>query len=256
MNRPKVVVYQMASVDGRLAFTPDVPMLFVFEKWQQITGENKGLSFDVDKWLKSTHNPEVWLEGSGSFVRRDQEPAPLPAFKDDARSLYRDFLPDSVIKHQDLLGWGTVVDSRGRGRNWLKWVDKGWHILILVANQTPPDYLAYLQRENVPYLIVGEERVNLHLALEKLKSKLGVTCLYSTAGGKLNGALLREGLVDEVNIQIFPAIIGGTETPALFDCLDLKPDDWPTSLKLISAQVLKEGHVWLRYEVVRESVST
>jgi hypothetical protein len=56
--------------------------------------------------------------------------------------------------------------------------------------------------------------------------------------------------VDEVSIEFFPAIIGGFETPALFDSPALKPDEGPTRLELISAQVQAEGRVRLRYEVL------
>ena len=91
--------------------------------------------------------------------------------------------------------------------------------------------------------------MDLPAAMRALKSKLGVTCVRSTAGARLNGALLRAGLVDEVNIIYRPEIIGGTETPTLFDSPELGPDEPPTKLRLISAQVRGEGHVWLRYEV-------
>jgi 2,5-diamino-6-(ribosylamino)-4(3H)-pyrimidinone 5'-phosphate reductase len=103
--------------------------------------------------------------------------------------------------------------------------------------------------------VAGEGRVDLRLALQKMCSRLGVTSLLSTAGGRLNGALLRAGLVDEINVDFLPAVIGGFETPTLFDSPDLKPDEWPTRLKLISAQVRQEGHVWLRYQVVPGSES-
>jgi riboflavin biosynthesis pyrimidine reductase len=146
------------------------------------------------------------------------------------------------------------VDSRGRVRwAYKEWPEEewaGWHLLVFVSHRTPPEYLAYLQRENIPYLVAGEERVDLHQALEKLGSQLGVTCVLSTSPGKLGGALLRAGLVDEINIEFFPAVIGGTDTPALFESPALKSDEWPTQLKLISAQVQAEGRVWLCYQVV------
>jgi hypothetical protein len=56
--------------------------------------------------------------------------------------------------------------------------------------------------------------------------------------------------MDEISIEFFPAIIGGPETPALFGALALKSGEWPTRLKLISAQVQAEGRVGLRYEVL------
>jgi riboflavin biosynthesis pyrimidine reductase len=71
----------------------------------------------------------------------------------------------------------------------------------------------------------------------------------------LNGALLRAGLVDEINVQFLPAIIGGFDTPSLFDAPELRDDEMPARLNLISAQIEAGGRVWLRYEVVRETVS-
>jgi riboflavin biosynthesis pyrimidine reductase len=250
MNRPRVIAHAVASVDGRITLAPDVLLLYGDERWQAVAGS----SDDVYERLKFTHKPQVFLEGSGSFVPSNAESEPLPPVDGDPQSLYQDFLPHDVVHHPGHQGWFTAVDSRGR----IRWAYKefegweGWHLLILVAHRTPPEYLAYLQREKIPYLIAGEERVDLHTALEKMGSQLGVTCVVSTAGGKLNGALLRAGLVDEISIEFFSAVIGGFETPSLFDSPALKPDEWPTQLNLISAQVQAGGRVWLRYEVARE----
>ncbi|HEY31871.1 MAG TPA: deaminase [Dehalococcoidia bacterium] len=251
MDRPKVVVYQEASVDGRVAYTPDVSMLYVFGKWRGMMGDST-LYPELMEWIKSTHHPQAFLEGSGTFVRKDCKLDDLPLFHGDTQQLYGDFLPDSVLKDPKLQGWGVLVDSKGLCRNLLAWVDEGIHGLILVAKQTSPEYLADLQRKEYPYLVAGEERVNLPLALEKLRTQLGVTCICSAGGGKINGALLRAGLVDEINILVCPVVIGGMETPSLFDSPDLKIDDWPTKLNLISVQSYDEGHVWFRYEVIRE----
>ena len=142
---------------------------------------------------------------------------------------------------------GWIKDGGIFGKAW-----QGYHLLVWTGHHTPPEYLAYLQAEDIPYLVAGEGWVALDLALKKMKSLLGVTCLLSTAGGKLNGALLRAGLVDEINVEFLPAIIGGFETPSLFDSPALGPDEWPIQLKLISCQVLAGGRVWLRYQVVQK----
>ena len=122
--------------------------------------------------------------------------------------------------------------------------------MVIVADQTPPEYLAYLRRESIPYLVAGKERVDLRMALRKMQSQLGVTSVISTSPGKLGGALLRAGLVDEINILVLPSIIGGFKTPSLFQSPELKHDEWPTPLRLIWAQVQNDGRVWLRYEVI------
>lgn len=255
MNRPRVIICQSASVDGRLTLSSDTLLLYGDERWQAIAGTS-----DMFEWLKFTHNPQATLEGSGSFVRDDVEPEPLPAYEGDPSLLYQDFLPDAIIHRPDHVGWFTAVDSRGRirwdytgepGKVYEGW--EGWHLLVFVAQQTPPEYLAHLQRERVPYLVAGEQQVDLRLAMEKLASDLGVTTVLSTAGGKLNGALLRSGVVDEVNIELLPAVIGGFDTPSLFDSPALQPDEWPIRLTLLSAQVHTEGRVWLRYQVENPS---
>jgi riboflavin biosynthesis pyrimidine reductase len=122
--------------------------------------------------------------------------------------------------------------------------------LVWVGRHTPPAYLAYLRREETPYLEAGEGRVELGEALVKMKALLGVECVLSTGGGRLNGALLRAGLLDEVNVELLPALIGGVETPTLFDSPALGPDEPVTQLELISCQVQPGGRVWVRYRVM------
>ena len=74
--------------------------------------------------------------------------------------------------------------------------------------------------------------------------------MVSTAGGRLGGALLRQGLVDEIDIELLPWVIGGRGTPALFDCAPLEHGEWPTRLKLVEQQVLPHGRIRLRYTVM------
>jgi 2,5-diamino-6-(ribosylamino)-4(3H)-pyrimidinone 5'-phosphate reductase len=253
MSKPKVVTFSTASVDGRMAVSPDVLLLWGDERWQALGEPSQALT-----WLKHTHQAQATLEGSGSLVREGDEPAPLPPAEGDVQPLYDDFLPEAIVQRPGHRGWFTVVDGRGRGREWIKdgavfgaeW--EGWHLLILAGEHTPAEYLAYLRREAIPYLVAGEGRVDLGLALEKMEAKLGVTCVLSTAGGRLSGALLRTGLVDEVNVEFLPGIIGGMDTPSLFDAPALGPDEQPTRLGLISAHVEAGGQVWLRYRVLSE----
>jgi 2,5-diamino-6-(ribosylamino)-4(3H)-pyrimidinone 5'-phosphate reductase len=257
MNKPKVVIINSASVDGRLAISPDRLLLYGDERWQAIeewsAAEGESSAYEQ---LKAIHKPQATLEGSGSFVTADVEPEPLPPFEGDPAPLYEDFLPEAVVHREGHQGWFTAVDGRGRVRGWIKDGSVfgedtvGWHLLVMVGRHTPPAYLAYLRREDIPYLVAGEGPVDLSLGLEKLQDRLGVTCVLSTAGGRLNGALLRAGLVDEVNVEFLPAIIGGLETPSLFDAPTLKSNEWPTRLKLISARVQSAGRIWLRYHVV------
>jgi riboflavin biosynthesis pyrimidine reductase len=255
MKRARVIVCQQASIDGKLAISPDVLLLYGDERWVAISGTSE---FDLFEWLKTTHQPQATLEGSGSLVREGDRPEPLPPVDGDPSLLYDDHLPEAALRRPDHRGWFMLVDGRGRVRNPIKegavfgeaW--RGWHLLVFVAHQTPAEYLAHLQQLEIPYLVAGESRVDLQRALEKVRSLLGVETLISTAGGQLNGALLRAGLVDEINVEYLPAVIGGRHTPTLFDAPSLKAGEWPVHLELISAQVQTGGRVWLRYRVLRQ----
>ena len=146
-----------------------------------------------------------------------------------------------------------AVDGRGRLRSGMKefpgW--EGWHTLHLVSHGAPAVYLAHLRRLQIPYLISGERQIDLRITLEKMRARLGVRCVVCTAGSRLNGALLRAGLVDEISLVLLPAVIGGTATPTLFRSPELGPKDSPVPLELLSAKAEPGGRVCLHYRVAK-----
>jgi len=250
MAKPKLIVHNTASLDGRLTLAPDVLLLYGDPRWQVVAGEAQA----GYRWIMDRFQPQVLLEGSGSLVLSGGEPEPLPAAEEGIGTLYEDYLPEAIVR-VDGRKWLSIVDSRGAVR-WMykeypgeEWA--GWYLLVLVALDTPAEYLAYLRRESIPYLVAGQERVDLRLALEKLGAALGVETVVSTAGGRLNGALLRAGLVDEISVEFCPAVIGGKGTPALFDAPPLGPDELPVRLELFQHELRPDGKLWVHYGVRR-----
>ncbi len=251
MARPKITTYSLASLDGKLTTSPETLLLFGDERWNRCAGASE----DAYKWLMSEFHPDAMLEGSGSLVLAGQPVEPLPTSDIPEPILRTDHLPASVVQVSGRK-WLTVVDSRGLIR-WMykefpgeEWV--GWHVLVLVSDTTPLPYLAYLRKEEIPYLISGDDRVDLPQAIDKL-AQLGVHKIISTAGGKLSGALLRQGLVDEVCVEFFPALIGGRTTPCLFNAPDLLPDEQPLPLELDRVETLPNQHIRLFYRQKTET---
>lgn len=195
--------------------------------------------------LERLYSPTATLEGSGSLVPGTAGPLTgLPATSSE--ELYEDFVVG------ERASWFTVVDGRGRVR-WTMKENGGQHLLVLVSRATPAAYLAFLRREEISYLVAGAQRVDLGTALRRMRSRLAVTCVVSTGGGGLNGALLRAGLVDEIHLIVLPAAVGGAGTPGVFDGPALADGESPTRLRLLASHTEADGTLSLRYEVVRSS---
>lgn len=262
-TRPRCITYNMVSVDGRLTIAPGVNLMAGDPRWEAATA---GLGDPYD-WVRQVHDPQVLLEGSGSFVtdlgtRGAAAPDGAAAAGPDAWAATGDVAgggPDSPHHlPPDVLAvpgrrWFAVVDGRGRvDLQFTEWPDPawaGWHALVLTSRAAPAEHLGRLRERGIPYLVVGDSRVDLPAVMELLHSRLGVRTLVCTGGGRLGGAMLRAGLLDEIDLDILPVAIGGRGTPALFDAPPLGVDEWPTALELESAETFPDGRVRLRYAV-------
>lgn len=244
-----MVVSVGASADGKVALTRrDILMLEPSRTlWNAITSP-ADQPVDVIETVRRQYDCNAILEGSGSLVREGEEPPALPVTTGEVEQLYTDFLPPHIVEQPSPPHmWFTAVDSRGRVR-WTE--DHGdWDCLVLVTRSTPADYLAYLRRQQVCYLVAGEDRVDLAAALAKMSTLMGIRCVLSTAGGGLNGALLRAGLIDELYLSISPALVGGADTPSVLDGPPLEVGASPTPLRLLSCRVDAGGILFLHYEV-------
>lgn len=254
--RPRVVVWASMSVDGRVSLGRDRRLLDEenARRWRALHPPSADATTTAQRGeMTDRCHPEAVLEGSGSFVAASAGPVvDLPAPDDPDSVLYADFLPAEKLESPAHDSWFVVVDSRGRV-NWTFTGAAGVDLLVLIARATPAAYLAFLRRLRVPYLMVGTDRVDLALALRRMWDRLGVTCLWSEAGGGLNGALLRARLVDEIHLTVLPAVIGVSGTPAIFDGPDLVDGEQPTRLLLLDSQVANDGLLSLRYEVIDQS---
>jgi 2,5-diamino-6-(ribosylamino)-4(3H)-pyrimidinone 5'-phosphate reductase len=244
--RPRVIVSVTATADGRVALSrterllDDGPNLRWKAAWPPDVG---GLLTRRAAAIEQRHHPAVVLEGSGTFVADDAGSLHLPDTSVPADVLWTDFLPYRSAR------WFAVVDARGRVA-WTHKRDGETSLLVIASRSTPLPYLAHLQQERIPYLLAGARRVDLTSALAKIRTQLGAECVVSQAGGGLNGALFRAGLVDELHIITVPALIGGLGTPSIMDGPALDTGSLPEQLRAVDIQVGAHGTIWAHYEVI------
>ncbi len=144
-----------------------------------------------------------------------------------------------------------MADGRGRVRHWRYWLSQPyWRAgVALCSRATPPEHLAFLEKIGVDRITAGGDRVDLRAALEELNLGHGVTTVRVDAGGTLNGALLRAGLVDEVSLLIHPQLAGGETASSIFRAPDLPGFEGVIGLRLTHLEKLAGDVVWVRYEV-------
>lgn len=234
MSRPRVICHMAASVDGRIVVDgwPESVAAAVRREYEQVHA-----SYEADGWLCG----RVTMEPFAGGLRPDDEVArehPGGAPRDDFRA------------PGDAASFAFAVDPGGR----LAWASNdvaGDHVVAVLSERVSDEYLAFLRGRGVSYLLAGARDVDLGLALEKIGAQFGVRTLLLEGGGRINGAMLGAGLIDEVSLLLAPAVDGRVGTPALFDAEVHAGRDAAAPRRLVLETVERRGAdiLWLRYRV-------
>lgn len=227
-RRPRVICHMLASVDGRI----------VVDRWP-ISAEGRRqyelvhASYEPDGWLCG----RVTMEPFAQRVRSREEVAREHAGGAPREDFRAPGDHDSFV---------FAIDAGGR----LAWESNdidGDHVVAILSERVSDEYLAFLRERGVSYLLAGAREVDLPLALGKIGARFGVRTLMLEGGGRINGGMLRAGLIDEVSLLVAPVADGRIGTPALFDVDG--GDVAPRRLALESVERRADDVVWLRYRV-------
>lgn len=242
---PRVIITTTASVDGRIALSRDTVLLQpdAGRRWAAMKPPG------TDEFLgarRAEHGATVTIEGSGSFVVPGAPRAELPVPRLAEAELRRDAIPRRTPS------WFVVADSRGRV-DWTFAGDDSTALVVLVCEATPSGYLQLLHDRGIGHLNAGVERVDLAAGLAAIGSVLAATTVVADSGGTFNAALLRAGLVDELDVVTLPGLVGGAGTPSIMDGDPLGLSELPIRLRLLDCRATPEGLVRTRYQVLNES---
>ncbi|MDP7080986.1 MAG: RibD family protein [Candidatus Undinarchaeales archaeon] len=222
---PRVIIHNASSIDGRITgFMPNLGVYYgLVHQW----GEDATLA-GADTILAG---PELFGEEVPPETPDDLKPWKIAP--DDDRPLL------------------VIPDSRGRVRMWHHLRNSGiWRdVVALVSMSTPREYIDYLKERNIATIVAGDDHVDMCAALKELNQRYGVRIVRMDSGGTLNGVMLRAGLVDEVSVLVHPCLVGDTQSASIFNAVDLENPAGIIKARLLKAEELKDGIVWLRYEI-------
>ena len=226
--KPHVVCLMAASVDGRT----------LHSRWRP-----KGAAGDLFETVHEELGGDAWLVGrvtGQEFAKGTSYPA----------STTETFPRQPWFARRDAKAFGVVLDAHGKiawGRS-----DIGGDPIVVVLCETVSDaHLTGLRGEGVSYIFAGTSELDLALTLQILNRELGVKRLLLEGGGGTNGAFLRAGLVDELNLVMCPAVDGSHGAPSVFDSTESEADQRApvTAMTLESSQAMDGGAVLLRYRI-------
>ena len=228
MNRPVTTLFMLMSLDGKIS-----------------TGVGDGLDFDRDlprvpgvaeglrQYYELEQETDLWSLNTGKVMAKvGANELPLP-----------ERLPVSF----------AILDNTHLTEAGVRWLCARCRQLVVITSNASHPALA-VGEGNLS--VMYQERQDLSEALCRLKVEHGCDRLTIQSGGTLNAALVREGLVDFVDVVVAPLLVGGRDTPTLVDGPSLASVGELSKLRpleLLGCEALRDSYVRLRYRVAQPS---
>ncbi|MDG6222568.1 MAG: dihydrofolate reductase family protein [Candidatus Bathyarchaeota archaeon] len=217
---PKVVLHNSVSLDESLT--------------------NFQVNMELHYQIAGNYNADAHLIGSKTMTAGFElfnEPIPEENKSDFEKPNRSNSLP-----------YWVTVDSKGILQGVLhacRRLEYSRDIIVLITEETPQEYVEYLQERNYHFHVVGKKHVDLKCALELLSQKYGVKTVLADTGRVLGNLLLNQSLVTEISLLVHPVIVGPSCYGMFLDSKNLK-------LNLIHNETFDKKYVWLVYTVEKE----
>lgn len=221
--RPITTLFMLSSIDGKIS-----------------TGSNNSLDFDKDlkliegireglhQYYEIEGTTDLWSLTTGKIQNK----------------LGREYFE---IKGLDFMSF-VVLDNIHLTKDGIINLCKSLKQVVLVtSNRKHP--ARKLKLDNLEVLC----NVTIEDVFAHLYEKYNCERLTVQSGGTVNGMLLKHKLIDYIDIVIAPVIVGGRDTPSLFDGRSIvHPNELKELgiLKLTSCEELENSYIRLKYKVL------
>lgn len=223
-RRPYVICHMTPSVDGRIVVDDWKLPKSAFAEY-----ERTAQTFGANAWMIGRVSMEPY---AGKAELPTAAGLPLP------RTDY--------VARTDAPSYAIALDPSGKLR-WKSGSIDDEHVITVLTEQVTDQYLAFLHERGISYVFGGKTRIDLRRVLEKLRAAFGIERLLLEGGGKINGAFLAAGLIDELSLLMAPIADGSLGNATLFDVQGKRVP--PHALKLLSVEKCRGDLVWLRYRI-------
>ena len=235
MARPFIICHMVTSLDGKITggFLEKNEYSDIIETYYQIHKK-----YDADGFICG----RITMEGS--FPQ-----PPVQATEYDGPAIDReDFIAEKAAFY------AVAIDPHGK----LWWDDPaisdsdegydGAHIIEVLTEQVSDAFLEHLRLKGVSYIFAGKDKLDLELAVQKLKGLFGIDKLLLEGGGIVNGSFLEAGLIDEISLLVVPATETSEQAIALFQTNKYTSTNARSAaFQLKAAEKLDNGGLWLTY---------
>ncbi len=215
----------LTSVDGKIS-TGATDVLDVDKDFPTIDGVKEGLY----QYYKIEQTTDLWSLNSG-------------------RTQAKIGVNDRELPQRSPVSF-VVIDNKHLNEKGIRYFCALSDKFVLIT--TNPKHPAFgIQERNLH--IIYQKELSLPEALRTLKTEYGCERLTLQTGGTLNGLLLREKLIDYVDIVVAPILIGGKDTSTLIDGKSILSPSELGSLGVLRLQEclpLTDSYLRLRYEVI------
>lgn len=232
--KPNVICHIMGSIDGCI----------LVERWSRPYG---GVALaDYTKVYRQTGemlHTDAWTFGKNTICEIFTER--YRCVGSDASQTSTSVYRGKLTSRRKFLSIDPEADIRYTSNEL-----RGDNIIAVVGKYAAAEYLAFLRSLEISYAVV-EDISNLGEVLEMANREFGIRNISLQGGGVLNGAMLNQGLIDELSYVMYPGIDGTADSVSIFNYIGLH-DERPAanvSAELLSIDKMDGGAVWLRYKL-------
>ena len=216
--KTEIIIHNSISLDGSLSgFMPDM---------------------DLHYKLAGDYKPDAHLIGADTVISGNE--------------MFGEGTPDEIPsdfgqpQRAANLPWWIIVDSGGRLKGMLHTCRRFEYcrdVILLISELTPSDYIEHLNERNYRFIIAGKEKVDLVMAIDRLKENYGISRILTDTDRILGNILLNLGIVNELSLLIHPLIIGEKCYPMFSEVKGTR------SFKLKKSEQFENGCIWIVYSI-------